>query len=138
MLIDSKNKKSEFKQVCQVSSKLLEISDNDEDQVKIEDQGNVVFHESHKTISDNMDSDDKRDSFKQRHLFYIQNLHGEEQELTNSDDNDYLNFNKHEKKPDAKDELRMLLCSSHQTLSYNSSYEKIKIHRNGKCYKSMF
>ena len=103
----------------------LDLSEHEDDQVKIEDQGNFFINESHKSLSEDEGIEENKGSTKQRHLFYMRNLHEDDQELSIKDDNDYLNFNIEQPSTDAKDELRMLLCNSSKTLSYNSSAEEI-------------
>ena len=62
----------------------MDFSDNDEDQVKIEDQGDFLdANESRESRSeDNVKEHQPQDHSKQRHLFYIQNLHDDAQELS--------------------------------------------------------
>jgi hypothetical protein len=100
-----------------------ENSENDEDQVKIEDQGNFIVNKSNKASSQNNDESEVKENTKMRHLFYINNIHEDEQDLSHGI-HDYLGFEKEESQSNAKMALKMLLLNSTKTLSYNSSQEK--------------
>lgn len=65
----------------------INLSDNDEDQVKIEDQGNFLdANESRESRSEEKCKERQaQDNSKQRHLFYIKNIHDDAQELSPKD-----------------------------------------------------
>ncbi|CAI2385793.1 unnamed protein product [Moneuplotes crassus] len=100
----------------------LDMSENGESQVKIEDQGNFIIHETPRSLSENNTTPQKVEESKQRHLFYMKNIHIDDQDLSNLNDNDYLNFyNNDQINVDPREELRNLLCPSANPVSLNSS-----------------
>ena len=90
---------------------MLELSEHElMDQVKIEDQGDFMIRNTPRSLSDNEESFHKEEEVKQRHLFYMKNIHEDHQDLSNIDNNDYLKFYTTEKVvSDPKNELKMLL-----------------------------
>lgn len=106
---------------------VLEMSEQDEDQVKIEDQGDFFVNESSRSLSEELSI--RKGESKKNHLFYMDNIHEDHQELSNYKDNDYMKF--HTNQPNAKEELRLLFIDSHKTLSYNSSKGNVEIVMDG-------